>query len=278
MAQNPPQSEIFLFDLNVGKDSLEVKNGKNISQNMGYNNQPAFFSNDLLIYSKNRSGQTDIASYDLKNGEHTWHSNTTSGSEYSPGRIPGKEEIAAVRLDTTGLQRLYQYDVHSMSNSLLVPDLKIGYFAFFNSEILLSTVLTEQGMDLVLINLSDNTRKPLASNAGRSVHRVPNSNSMSYTVSNEEGKQDLYLLDLNNEEPSSFFVCTLPAGVQDYTWLDRDRILIGKGEKLYLYDNFGTTEWIPVADLSNFGLKNITRLAVNEAGSKIALAAYAATP
>lgn len=273
LAQETPNTEIFLFDITSAENQFKVTTGENISLNDGYDNQPSFYSENVLIYARTRNGQTDIAGYKLDESDNFWISNTTTGSEYSPQRIRSSKDVAAVRLDTTGLQLLYQYDRETGESFVLLPDLKVGYFAFFNEKILLTTVLTESGMDLVLNDLEKKISDTLVRRVGRSVHKIPETGSMSYTVVNEEKNLDLYLLDLVGEKPESFFLCTLPEGVQDYTWLDNDRIILGKGSKLYLYDILGESKWVPIADLSEYKLDNITRLDINEEGTKLVFAA-----
>jgi hypothetical protein len=78
---------------------------------------------------------------------------------------------------------------------------------------------------------------------------------------------------LQMSDYESFFVCQLPVGVQDYTWLNDSQILIGSGNKLYVYDTFLNSEWKQVADLSEYNIKDITRLAVSPDGKKLALVA-----
>ena len=273
-AQEPPDTEIFLFDIiSENDESLKFENGKNISNNEGYDNQPSFYSEDILLYSGTRHGQTDIAAIDLEDSRNFWVSNTEAGSEFSPKRIPGSTDVAAVRLDTTGLQLLYNYNMETGNSTVLLPDLVVGYFAFYNQNLLLTAVLADNQLDLVLNDLKQRISKTVVRNIGRSIHKVPETGSMSYTVVNDENKHDLYLFDLENVEPESFFLCTLPEGVSDYAWLDEDRILLGKGDHLYLYDIFGESEWVPIADLSEYNLDNISRIAINESGTKIALAA-----
>lgn len=275
-AQKAPNTEIFLFDITASSDSVVVDKGKNISENEGYDNQPSFYSENDLLYARTRNGQTDIARYSLNDSQTSWISNTAGGGEYSPTNIPGTKNVAAVRLDTTGLQRLYKYNWESGDSSELLKDSKVGYFAFYNEELLLTSVLSENGMNLVLNNLNNKTSDTLVKQVGRSLHKVPQTNSMSYTMMNEEGtKLDLYLLDLDAEEPSSFYLCTLPEGVSDYIWLDANRILLGKGNKLMMYDILGKSKWETIADLSEYALDNITRLAVNKEITKLALAADA---
>ena len=45
----------------------------------------------------------------------------------------------------------------------------------------------------------------------------------------------------------------------------------GSGNKIYLYDMYGTQQWEQVADLEQYAITDITRVAVNPQGNKIAL-------
>jgi hypothetical protein len=272
-AQDAADNEIFLFDLISEIDEVRLENGKNISENPGYDNQPSFYSEEVLIYARTFEGQTEIAAYNLETQKEERITHTEVGSEYSPSRIPGTEDVAAVRLDTTGLQRLYRYEWETGESTLIHLDLKIGYFAFLTEEKILATVLAGAGMELVLFDLKEETEYKIVSGAGRSLHRIPGTESMSYTAVNSQNEIDLYLLDNIDEEPESFFLTALPQGVQDYVWLDNNRLLAGKDNRLLLYDMLGKSEWIEIADLSNYGLENITRLSVNAAGNKLALSA-----
>lgn len=273
MAQETANPEIFLFDILAEGRELHFKNGKNISNNPGYDNQPSFYSDDVVLYSKTINGQTEIAAHKINSHEESLLSNTEIGSEYSPTRIPGTKDIAAVRLDTTGLQRLYRYDWQDGESNLLHGDLKIGYFAFFDEHRILTTVLAGAGMDLVLLDLEEDTASTIVGGAGRSLHKVPGTGSMSYTVTNEQNGLDLYLMDNMDGEPESYFLTALPQGVQDYVWLDKDRILAGQDNRLLIYDVLRESQWIDIADLAEYKLHSITRLAVNSAGDKIAIVA-----
>lgn len=273
LAQEVANTEIFVFDLQADTQAVKIRNGKNISQNMGYDNQPSFYSDTLLIYARNRNGQTDIGGYNLMKAEEFWVNHTEGGGEYSPKRIPGTKDVAAVRLDTTGLQRLYKYDWKTGESRELIPNSKVGYFAFYSEEKLLTAVLNDTAMDLLSHDLQNNNSMTITSMAGRSLHKVPGTASMSYTVLNEDQDMDLYLLDLDAPEPSSYFLCTLPKDVRDYAWLDRNRILLGKGDQILMFDMLGDSKWKPIAELSQYKLNNITRLTVNAKGDKLALAA-----
>ena len=43
-------SEILLFDLSIKKDKLVLSNPKNITNHVGYDNQPSFHADQPLIF------------------------------------------------------------------------------------------------------------------------------------------------------------------------------------------------------------------------------------
>ena len=263
-------TQIYLFEISQNKDSVVLKNGTDISQNQGYNNQPSFMDDDHLFYARTQDGQTDVALYDVSNAQTKIINATKVGSEYSPKMIPNTDRVATVRLDTTGLQRLYSYSLSDTTSSK-ISELKIGYFDFYDSGHLFAAVLNPIAMDLYFINCQTGKDSLLLKNVGRSIHKIPDTESISYTSINEEQGLDLYILDIHTLE--SFFVCALPVGIEDYTWLDKSRMILGSGEKLFMYDTLMSNTWEEAADLSHLNFKHITRIAVNPVGNKIALVA-----
>lgn len=269
--ENP---EIYVFDIAPAYAGLELLNFKNISNNPGYDNQPFFASNETVLFAGNNNGQTDIAEFNLNSKAKKFINMETEGGEYSPQKFPSNKNIAAVRLDKDGLQRLYSYHSDTGKPSELIENLRVAYFAFYNDEKILATVLNAEKLDLVLINLQTKTADTLLLNAGRSLQKVPKTNLMSYTLVNEAGNLDLYLLDMPASE--SYFVCELPIGVEDYVWINDTQLLIGSGNKLFMYDTLGESEWNVVASVEEFGIKNCTRLAISPNGKKLAIVAETA--
>src|SRR5690606_41748652 len=115
----------------------------------------------------------------------SWLTNTPIGSEYSPLKIPGKNAISAIRLDLDRLQRLYEYDLKT-GESIPISNLKIGYHVWFNEHILVATVLVENRMDLVVIDLEEKSDRTVHKNVGRSLHRIPGTDLVSFISKRQE--------------------------------------------------------------------------------------------
>jgi hypothetical protein len=264
-------TEVYLINLDATDSAFKVENFRNISNNTGYNNQPYFLDSNQIVYAKTRKGQTDVARYNIATGETQWRTHTLQGSEYSPSSPPSSNSITAVRLDTTGLQRLYRYDHSNDEGTELAQGLQVAYYTFVTSETILASVLGIEGLDLVAINNATQQTDTLAYNAGRSLHHIPNTAMVSYTYVNEQGQHDIYQFDFETKE--SYFVVQLPVGVQDHIWIDESRLLLGSGTKLFLYDLFGNGFWKEVADFSEQGISNINRMAISPNGKHLALVA-----
>ncbi|NND63617.1 MAG: hypothetical protein HKN48_10565 [Flavobacteriaceae bacterium] len=264
--------DVFIMDLSISEEKIETSNLKNLSQNKGYDNQPSFYDNETLLFAGTREEATDIA---MSTGQSTtplFKFLKTEGGEYSPQRIPNSEDVSAVRLDLDGTQRLYKYEDNTdKSVTRIHDDLQVAYYAYADENTILASVLSGNNMDLVFLDIKTSRVDTLLEASGRSIHKVPDVNSMSYTARNEEGNWDVYQFDLESKE--SFFVCQLPIGIQDHIWLDDSKLLIGSGDKLFWYDLYGNGDWKQVADLSGENIQNITRLAVSLNGKRLSIVA-----
>jgi hypothetical protein len=261
------ESEVYLLDFTLAAGEFEVGSPINISRNPGYDNQPSFLGEDDLLYARTRNGQTDIARYSLSKKKTTWLSATPGGSEYSPLKIPGKEAVSSIRLDTTGLQRLYSYPLNGGQAELLSADLKIGYHLWYNPEVLVCTVLIEDRMDLVVINLKDDSQYTVQKGVGRSLHRIPDSERISYTAL-EEGK--VLVKTMHPESGSTEVLTALPNGVQDLCWVDANHIICGQGNELKSFNTKGKGPWKFFYAFEN-SKSNISRLAYDNASGVLSM-------
>lgn len=264
-----PDTDIFLMDIAPTEKGINISNFKNISNNPGYDSQPSF-AFGVLLYAGTENDQTEIQAYQLNTGTTKRMNIPTSGGEYSPQLAPDGVGFTAVRLDTTGLQRLYYYDEKGESHRLL-RELQVAYYVLNDKNTLLASVLSDDRLDLVLADLQHEKIDTLVQNSGRSIHKIPNSMAMSYTSLNDNGNFEIYQMDMQTRE--SFFITELPKGIQDYCWLSDSKLLLGSNDKLFIYDLYGNGDWKFAADLSEYKLKGITRVTVNNEGAKLAIAA-----
>ncbi|APQ15918.1 nuclear transport factor 2 family protein [Maribacter hydrothermalis] len=259
-------TEVYLADLNLSNDSLKINNVINISNNEGYDNQPSFFSDNKILFASTRNNQTDIALYDINDKTTTWLSNTPNGSEYSPLKIPGKEAISAVRLDDDGLQRLYEYDIKTGESNILLPDLKVGYHVWYSNDIIVCTVLIEDRMDLVVYNLKTHASYTAQKNVGRSLHKIPSSDLISFI--SKEG-DSTYIKSLNPNTKETEQIITLIENTQDICWTVDGNIITALNEYLLVFKPNSDTIWKSFFEFQKTDIHGISRLAISPNGKFI---------
>lgn len=261
-------TEVYLFDLTTNSSGTQLSEQRNISNNTGYDNQPSFYNDNQVLFASTRNGQTDIASYNVRDAKIAWINDTGFGSEYSPTKIPGQKAVSAIRLDTTGLQRLYRYDFKTGSSEVLIKDLVIGYHVWFNDHIILSAVLADGGLDLVRSNLKDGTNVTLQKNIGRSLHKIPNTQLISY-VSKENDDWEIKSIDPMSGATEK--IVGIGKENEDYCWLINGTIVRGYKNYLLKYDPKIDSRWTPLKVFTDPNIWNISRVATNSISTKLVL-------
>ena len=168
-----PDTEVYLVDIDRSGQKIQLTNPRNISNNVGYDNQPYFYDESSIMFASTRSGQTDILKFNILDGStSTWLTDTPTGSEFSPLRMPESTAISAIRLDLNGLQRLYAYAIKDGSSQVILKGAKIGYHLWYSTDILVATLLTENRMDLILSYLTEDGKyQTIQKNVGRSLQK-----------------------------------------------------------------------------------------------------------
>ncbi len=259
-------TEVYLSDIVKSNEKIELTNLKNISNNKGYDNQPSFYDNNTILFSSTRNTQTDIKIYNIKREDNSWITNTSFGSEYSPLKIPQENGISAIRLDDNGLQRLYKYDLSNGESTVLIKDLKVGYHSWYNKKILVSSVLVEGSMDLVVSNLIKNTNQTAHKNVGRSLHKIPNSNLISF-ISNENKISTIKSLNPITGDIKT--IKSLPIQISDMCWLSQNIALIPNG-KIIAQLNTVTDSLSVLHNFTEDQINEISRIAVSDDGKHLA--------
>ena len=266
-----PNTEVYLFDLDTRNGEIALLNPKNVSNTKGYDNQPSFLDENTLLFASTRSDQTDILKLDIIDGSmKSWITDTPTGSEYSPLKIPNKQAVSAIRLDLDGLQRLYEYDLKTGSSKVLLKDLKVGYHVWYNKNTIVCTVLIDNRMDLVVANLKTREVKTVDKNVGRSLHKIPYTTLVSY-IKNNDGERKINTLDPLTGETST--LTTIDQNTQDICWLQDGTILAGAGKSLVYANPNKNITWRPLMYFEDEEIRNISRITVNSNNTRLAFVA-----
>jgi hypothetical protein len=266
-----PNTDVYVFDLNLENNKVELSNPKNISNNDGYDNQPSFLNNTSILFASTRSDQTDIRLFNIEAGSvSSWISDTPTGSEYSPLKIPNKNAISAIRLDLDGLQRLYNYDIKTGNSKPILKNQKVGYQIWYNEDILVTTVLVENRMDLVVNNLKDKTNYTFQKNVGRSLSKIPNTNLVSFI--SKEGSS----WQIKSIHPVTGAIKTIAntyGKSEDICWLKDGSILTGDGKSILRINPKTDIQWETIQHFKEEEINNITRIAVSQNSKRLAFVA-----
>lgn len=267
LAFSQANTEVYLFDINASEDKLEFSNKKNISNNEGYDSQPSFYNDSIVLFSTARNGKTDIGKYDAFKEKLTYINNTPSGGEYSPLRIPNSKNISAVRLDDDGKQRLYSYDFNTGESKELIENRIVAYYVWANKKIIIGAVIEGGELNLRLFDLEKNRTRRYATNVGRSFHKIPNSEWISF-VSKEP--DDWWLSSINPSNGSIKKLFKLPGKIEDICWLNDGTALIPSKNRIFKMNP--KTDKVPtvIKRFNEDNLQNITRIATNASNTKIA--------
>ncbi len=255
---------IDLMTTAAGK--LKVGQPAKITNWGGYNNQPAFMPDGKsILYTSIREKQADIYRYDIQSMATTQITNTPE-SEYSPTLMPDGKSISVVRVEADGTQRLWKFPLAGGAPSLILENIKpVGYHLWIDDNTLALFVLGKPNT-LQLVDLRSGKVNSIADNPGRILRRVPHQDKFSFVQKVSDREWLVKTFDLKTREIATF-IQTFP-GVEDYAWTPSGVLLMANGSKLFARKK-SDFAWIELADFSNAGLKNITRIAVSAKGDRI---------
>ncbi len=268
-AQAIPDSEIHLFSIDKKDGKYAFTNGKNITNTKGYDNQPSFSldSRSIFFTSSRRDNNFDIYEYNLSNGKVSAITASESG-EYT-GKELDKNTITFVREGKDQLMTVIKYDRRTkQETSAFTIKEPVAYYAFNKAGDALVWVRYASMMNFV--NTKKNINRYVANYAQPSVpHLIPNTNRFSFMQ--RQPDDSLWIKEFNPENEAVRPIIRSKDEKKDYTWMPDGGLLLGSGSKLHRFDEKIDKTWQEVADLSVFGIKDITRMSVSPDGKYLAL-------
>lgn len=271
-AQGPGKSDLMLFTIAKSADSLwrpESPRFLTAFNRGGYNNQPNFFTNNelwLTVQFVTDTTQTEIVSLDLQQKIQTRVTATPSTSEYSPTPMPGGRRFSAVRVESDGNQRLWSFPLDRSDNGRVeFPKIyNVGYHCWLRDTLIAFFIVGDDGVHtLQVAGVKGQKTQRIASNIGRCMLRRPDGKLL-FVQKPTEQTWFIKTWDppTNTQE---IVVKTLP-GSEDFALLPDGTFLSGSGAKLFQYNPRRDSDWKEVSDLSKYGVRKISRLAVSKDG------------
>ena len=267
-AAGAPSTDIWLGRIERGgQGELVIAGLANATNRDGYDNQPAFDPSGTAFYytAAVDSTQTDTYRHRLDAGFSEQVTTTPGASEFSPTPIPGQAAFSAIH-EKNGLQYLWRYRADGTEMGPIFATAEpVGYHAWADGHTLAMFILGSPPTLQIGDALSGEIRT-VAENPGRSLHRIPGSNEISFVRKGDGDEWWIERLDPASGR-SERVVQTLP-GREDHAWTPEGEILMGDGVVLFAWTGQG--EWREVAALDGEA-GDISRLAVSPDGSHIAV-------
>lgn len=268
----PPGTDIWLVDLVRGSDGLEARNARNLTDRAGYDNQPAFISNNtLLITSMTADEQTDA--WRLELDEQTAVAVLeTPESEYSPTPVPGGG-VSVVRVARDGTQQLWWLPPGGDQYQLLFPMLEgVGYHAWVDAA-RVALFMVRNPSELHVANRETGQVLVLARDIGRSLHAVPGQpGTLAFIEDGADGQRWIKQYDFSSRRISP--LAPVAGSSQDFEFLPDGRILMADGRELFVWQE---DAWQLVTRLDELP-GTITRLAVSPGANRLAMVVDEARP
>ena len=267
-----PSTDIYLYRLG-GLPVVSRGRVANLTNRRGYDNQPMWDGNSRLLYTSQSGGQTDI--YRVNFATSTIDRVTsTPESEYSAAPSPDGAAITTVRVELDSTQRLWRFPVDGSPPTVILPTVKpVGYFAWLDSTLIALFVLGSPNT-LQIGDTQSGTARPVTTNVGRSLQRVPGGRKASFLQRVGE-RWLLKTVDPAVRADGSFHVETIasmPDSADYVVWRSATELYTASGSRLFRM-RLPNRRWEPIADLTEAGLHRISRLALSPDGGRLALVA-----
>ena len=274
---SPPNTDIYIADLSLASRMASVTGLKPLIASEGYDNQPAFLpGEDALLYtSAGRSGKTDLWRIDLASGKSTQITDTPDRSEYSPRLTPDSKAISFIQEPPAGdVTELYTRAIDNSTEGPFIALKPLGYYAILDKGQTVLTFLRDDPPTLQRVDRTTGAVTQIVSNIGRALYTGPDDQSAFFTAAREDGTYQLHRYDNAAGKTTPLFA--LKGTAQDYVVfkIPGDQALgfiCAAGSALFFRTDSPRDTWQQMADLSASGVKEITRLSVNESATRLAL-------
>lgn len=231
----------------------------------GYNNQPYFITPDEVYITSNFYDEnfTDFMKLDVLNNVYYRVTATDSVSEYSPTprALPGYFSAVRVEKDQT-TQSLWLYpNDHSNYGKRIFKDISnVGYHRWLSeSEVALFLVDTSS-MKLAIGSLTSETVSIVLEDIGRCFSQ--NSDGDLLFV-HKVSENNWYIKTYNPEERKATIITQTRPNSEDFVVLSDGTFLMAEGSKIYSIHPERDEFWTEIADLEEYDILNISRLAVS---------------
>lgn len=275
-AAPPPGTDIYLVTLPAGLASMKTAKPVPVSTAPGYDNQPMFSPDGgRLLFAANRDGkQIDIYAFERASGRVSQLTQTAE-NENSPTFLPaGMGEpggFSVVQTEPDRSQRLWRFDAAGKNPQLVLADVKpVGYHAWVEPDHLALFILG-QPATLQVARVATGKAEVVASDIGRSLHRVPGTRNASFVQRDSPAAFTIKEIAIDTRQITSLVATVEGSADRDYAWMPDGRtVVMSSGSKIFSWTR-GATGWTEVFDAAAFQLGGVSRLSVSPKGDAVAM-------
>lgn len=259
-----PNSNIYMLTMTKGGGKITIKDPvflTNFNSN-GYNNQPSFISDDVVLFTTNyySADQTEIAQFELFD-ETLTRITYTDESEYSPQKMSDKNEFSCVRVESDKVTQslsVYPIDGIGYAKRLLHNTNNVGYYTWINRDRVAMFLVEEPNHNLAIADIDSEKRKIIIDKIGRTLHMTPTGELL---FVHKQTDTEWFIKSYNFLSNQSRTITKTLSGIEDFELLNDGTLLMGDGSVLHQYDPKSVEKvWTPIMDLSEYNIKNISRL------------------
>ena len=275
-AAPPPGTDIYLVPLSGAASSMKASKPVAVSVAPGYDNQPSFNADGhRILFAGNRDGkQIDVYQFDRRTNQTTQLTRTAENENsptYLPTGIGDPGGFSVVQTEPDRTQRLWRFNAQGGNPQLLLTEIKpVGYHAWIDAGHLVLFVLGPPST-LQIADVKSGKGEIVASDVGRSLHRIPRTQLASFVQRESSGEYWIKQLDITTKKIDPL-VKTVPGSTErDYAWMPDGRtILMTAGTRVFSWTQ-GSADWTEVFDGAPHQLGAISRLSVAPAGDAVAI-------
>jgi len=275
-AQGRPSTDLWLVSLQRS-GVPRVGHAENLTQRFGYDNQPAFTPDGRAILYTRIEGNapSDVWRIDLATRECTNVTRTAIESEYSPTPMPDGRHFSSVRVEADSTQRLWRFALDGAEAPRLLFEriAPVGYHVWAGDVTVGMYVLGAplgRGNAPATLQLGDvrtGAAQIVARDIGRALQKIPNRAAISFV---QQGKDTSWITGLDVLTGRATPIAPAPKGADYHIWLPNGLLVAGSGSRLLVWVD---GRWDVLADLAVDGVRNISRMALNQTGDQLVFVA-----
>ncbi|MFK7766979.1 MAG: TolB family protein [Mariniblastus sp.] len=281
-----PQCDIFLFDIETGdsESPMKVSNPRNITDRIGYDNQPWFTpESKTILFTANRAAdRTDIFEYVIESKE-TRQITDSPTQEYSPQISPENKVLSFVTDGEGANQSIWSVKrgddwaaVQGTERWLLQEQGErepVGYYSW-NHETDYILFWSRYGYSIRLFHAKKKVVHFVTGMAPpSSPYIIPGTNKFSFL--HRQANDEAWIKELDPETLAIRPLTKTFGSNPNYGWTPDGSIIMCDGTKMSRWSPDSDGKWSTVVDLATLGMKSASRVAVSPNGKLLAVVGVA---